>query len=283
VAVVAVAGSAVACGAGAGSTTPDAFAKLGTGAQAVSKVRSEVAAVKTVRMAIDQNLGTQGDSHMDAQAKFGDDASMRMTITGSALQKSGRDAPKSMEMVVTPTVMYMNAGPEGAKLTGGKPWMKIEFSDVLGAGDADAVEKSMTQEQDPTAQLALLEKSGDITKVGEEKVDGVETMHYRGTVDVAAALKATAEELKLSPAVLRQLKAANEKVGGTTADIDLWADPKGLPVKQTVKRQTKDGPTTSTVTYKDWGKPVDVTPPPADQTFDMMEMLKGLRPEGATA
>jgi len=65
--------------------------------------------------------------------------------------------------------------------------------------------------------------------------------------------------------------------GMENMNFDLWVDGQQLPQQMRMKsNQTSEGTLTMTMKYRDYGKPVDITEPPADQVTDFAEMMKQL-------
>ena len=103
----------------------------------------------------------------------------------------------------------------------------------------------------------------------EEQVDGQNTVRYELVTDVQqAAAEAESEAAKNS----YQLLLDN---GVTELKSTLWIGEDGLPVKaeavnpamNVMGREIPE--TTVTMTYSDWGAPVQITEPPADQVQEM--------------
>ena len=113
---------------------------------------------------------------------------------------------------------------------------------------------------DPSQQLTLLEHVGDdVEQVGQEQVDGVETTHYSGVVDLEAA----AEQAEGADA--EQLRQQYEQLGLSTVPFDLFVGPDGLPVRMATTVETSAGgqqvSSTSTVDFDEWGADVQVEAP----------------------
>ncbi|MFE5328679.1 hypothetical protein ACFRCG_20090 [Embleya sp. NPDC056575] len=278
-----------ACGneSGSGDRGPVAEGSSGDGggtkayagaAAAVFAAVDKVHGTESVAITVQQKLpGGQGSSAQGA-IRFGDAGGLRMTM--AMPQGAVKGMPAKIETLVTPTAMYMNMGSALTADTGGKSWLKMDFT-ALGSldktGALAAVGELMNKgfgQQDPTSQLSLLKGSGDIAEVGKEDLDGRPTVHYKGTVDMAKASQLGADALGLSPKTLESLRAANEAIGATSSTIEVWIDAKtDLPVRQSVRTPTKVGEVGSTVDYRDWGTKVDVTPPPASATVDFRELM----------
>ena len=173
-------------------------------------------------------------------------------------------------------VVYMNLGFLSSFLPGGKSWVRL---DVEKAGKAAGVDVSQLMGgagQSPSDWLALLKSHGDFTTVGTETLNGVETTHYQGTIDLqkAAEGSAAAEAMKH----LRDLGAPSDY------PIDVWVDDQGyIRQYESTYDETQGGNSMSTTTkveMSDYGADVVVSPPPADQVFDATELAtKGISSE----
>jgi hypothetical protein len=122
-----------------------------------------------------------------------------------------------------------------------------------------------------------LRGSGEVEEVGVEALDGVETTHYRATVDLDRAVQqAPAEARDQVQAQIDQIKAA----GISELPIDVWIDGDGLPRKLgydiTVEAEGQEVHTVLEMLFTDYGIEVDVTPPPADQVTDFSELTASL-------
>ena len=78
--------------------------------------------------------------------------------------------------------IYMTSPLFARQLPQGKTWMSL---DLQKAGKAAGVDFSSLSAQTPGQTLEQLKASGDVTKVGTETLDGVETTHYTATLDPA--------------------------------------------------------------------------------------------------
>jgi hypothetical protein len=72
------------------------------------------------------------------------------------------------------------------------------------------------------------------------------------------------------------------KAGGVTKEtIDLWvASDSSLPVRVDVSSSTSAGAFKVDMHLSDWGKPVSISAPPADQVGDISSMLGNLGSSG---
>ena len=130
---------------------------------------------------------------------------------------------------------------------------------------------------DPTAQLHTLAAVAEAEVVGEEDVRGEKTTHYRGTYDVARALRGARG---LQQAALRSSLGA-AATGVTQAPYDVFLDAEGRlrRLTQTIEVPGKDQTlkVTTTLELYDFGVPVVVMPPPGATQRDGAPLLAALR------
>ncbi|MFI0484175.1 hypothetical protein [Actinomadura sp. 9N215] len=195
----------------------------------------------------------------------------QMTVGGKSMG--------GMEYVLVNRTMYMKI-PMLSQLGAGsaaKPWLKISL-DELGKKSGMNLEQLLQQSQqmDPVQNTKMLTASKDVREVGKETVDGVQTTHYTGTYRMEDALS------KLPAETRETLRKSYAGSGMQNMNFDLWVDDKQFPRKLAMKSgQTTAGVMNMTMTYRDYGKPVEITAPPESQTTDFSQMLNGLGGGGA--
>ena len=186
---------------------------------------------------------------MDAQEQFSPSLEMSMTMSSPQFNIS--------EIMVGDTI-YMKM-PQLSSMLGGKPWAEFKLSAMAGSLGS-------------TFQSLLA--SGDVHKVGTETVDGVQADHYSGTVDAATAFDSSAAAKNLTPDQIAQLKSLMKSGGVTSETIDVWiATSDNLPVRVSVSSNTGKGAFKVDMHMSDWGKPISVSAPPADQVTDISSMM----------
>jgi len=166
------------------------------------------------------------------------------------------------------------------KLPGSKPWLKVDVAKAAAAAGIPGI-SSLTNNPlsgDPSQILQYLRAvSGGVKTIGSETVNGIQTTHYRGQINLdhvpdvlPAAQRASA----------KQAIAALEKTAGLKQlPIDVWIDGQQLvrrtrvAFKETVSGQALDAEVTSDILS--YGpQPVPATPP-ADQVTDLSSLLPG--------
>jgi len=167
-------------------------------------------------------------------------------------------------------VMYMQLGFLTAFLPGGKSWIRLDLADAGKAAGVD-LKQLMGATQNPSDWLAVLQGSGDFTKVGSESIDGVNTTHYHGTVDLRKAAEATGLTADAMQRLL-DLGAPSEY------PVDVWVDDSGyvrqFQASYDEKVSGQSMSTTMTMGMSDYGTDVEISAPPADQVFDATSLAK---------
>jgi hypothetical protein len=131
----------------------------------------------------------------------------------------------SMETIMDDGIMFMSAetfesmgGPTNG--LDGKDWILIDLSDVAPGLEEDFADLAQGR-NDPTQALGYLKGAADVELVGPDSIDGMETTHYRGTVDLE---KAVAE---VQAGAREEVRQAIEEFGRTTLPFDVWLDDEG--------------------------------------------------------
>lgn len=232
-----------------------------------------------VRMTMKMPASMEGGGDMEMTGVMGwDPTLMDMTVKGEAFQTEP-GAPEQMRMLMVDNVMFMDMGAEAAKDMDGKRWMKMDFAALAEQSGDKELQKQMTgglenMNQDPAQQLAILLDSPNLKHVGSEKVGGVDTDHYKGSLSVAEVLDANEGSLKvLSPEERKTLLEGVEKAGIKGYDIEVWVDEDGYPAKMNMGMDSPEGAVTIVAEYSDYGAKTTVQTPPAGETVDLMEML----------
>jgi hypothetical protein len=257
--VVALGMSASACGSGGG--TPAVSIK--TLQAAVSNTQDVASERFTMTISVEA-AGEHVDIDADGVAS-GDGKTLQLTMTLPTLG--------SIEARLVDNVMYMDFGDLGAlggKLPEGKRWVSIDLDALqsqAGGGVGSLIDQ--TRNSGPTQGLEYLQGlSGDVTKVGDDTVAGEHATHYRASIDYA---KVAAELPNTSADVAEKLA----KLGTVPADV--WIDDQDRVVKMHFSIDgsalgTGAGSTDLTMVITDFGVPVDVQAPPADETVDLASL-----------
>lgn len=279
-AAAALTGGVTACGSSDDSGDSDDAKGSGKGGLSVSPI----AALRTIENTTDKADSAKVESEttmgsvMSMKAKGalgwadGLTGNMTITYTGGQMAETMRQAgTTSMEARYLPEAYYAKMGERFAAQADGKHWVKYAYDDLerIGGGSG-AYMKDAMQNSTPHQSVKMLLASGDVKKVGEEKVRGVDTTHYSGTVNVAELAE---QSSGLSESQLADMKKQLEQAGITTETIDIWVNDENLLVKKTERGQMKTGRLSATAYYSDYGTEVSAEEPPAGDTADFKDLM----------
>lgn len=178
-----------------------------------------------------------------------------------------------LEQRVVDQVLYQKA--PGQKAPGGKPWIKIDLQKVA---EQQGVNNQQIGDPAQTAAYAKAITDKDVTEVGTEKVDGVNTTHYRVSVDVARLPGGDQMRKQLGPTLPMQVwlddegRLRRQQIDMTVkGPASASAEPDGGAAPQQLKM-------TTVMEFSDFGTEVDAEAPRADQVTDMTDkVLRGGR------
>ncbi|MEV8614050.1 hypothetical protein AB0383_40110 [Amycolatopsis sp. NPDC051373] len=188
---------------------------------------------------------------------------------------------QQVELRIVDKTLYVKIPPaEASRFGTDKPWLKI----TPGADDplSQAMSGSMgstSQASDPTELLDRVAEAGRIVSSDQTTLDGEKVNHDKVELDLDKILdKFTA----LMPAATKAKLEQQVKGKHIMLPTELWVDKNQLPrqitMDETALTQAEGtggaGLGKSTLEYSDWGAPVTITAPPADQIADMSEIVK---------
>lgn len=162
-------------------------------------------------------------------------------------------------------------------LADSKPWASVNL-DRLAQLQFGTPLAQLGGTSNPFEQLRYLEGiRDDAREVGREPIDGVETTHYSATIDLDRT--PAAQDPATRPAVDR-LRAL---LGSAALPVEVWVDDDGRirRATQTIAPNPSPGATpdpsstgsTTTVTFRAYGVPADISAPPPDQVTDLASLL----------
>lgn len=256
--------------AGCGQTAPSPAAppppmpKYTTLAELSTATANQMKLDKFVK--ITMNVGTAGKPMTEMEGSFLFDP------TGIALQTEQRvyngDTVREISMIVLQGQMYVKA-PGQFKLPPGKSWARVrpDTTNALLQTISKAVETTR-QSLDPTQSLSQISDAATIVESVEEPSDGVRAMRYRARVDLNRAI-AQLSDPSLQENFRRLLSIAQAS-GGSTLDYVFWLDERNQLLHFLMELPLPGGQGTvkTEARYHDWGAPLAITPPPADQVTD---------------
>jgi hypothetical protein len=262
VGLVAGCGAGGSAGSGAGGQDPrDALSDSSAKAQQAGSARYTGTA--------DPGLGQPVD--FQGTLSWKDRLTGEMTMTGSGLPGGG--AVRITEDALYTSIPSGLPGPMA-----GKRWGKFSYDDMSTVfGPVGKVFGAALTQTNPVRTAAMLRQAGDLKLVGEEQRNGVATEHLAGTIEPA---KLVADlKLGLTDDVLAELRSEYQKTGISSEQLDIWLDGQSLPVH--VEAKTTDSTGRQIVyaaDYSDYGQPQQISPPSADEVYDLGEHWKSPLP-----
>jgi hypothetical protein len=239
-----------ACGNGGGTTsseaaqlTPAAYVK-----QAATKSANAPSEHMTMKGSVavnGQQVTVDGGGNFDNEKRVG---SLHLDFNAAGLTGA-------IDEIVDGTTVYMKSPLFAALLPNGKSWLKI---DLQKAGAAKGIDFSTLGSQDPAQTMAQLRGLTNVRDLGTEQVDGVDTTHYRGRVDLSKVPQA------------KKLKALTD---ATYGPYDVWVGKDDGYVRRVkFSFTTGAGATKQRVAllseFSDFGKGVSISVPTESETFD---------------
>ncbi|TKG72831.1 hypothetical protein [Prauserella endophytica] len=235
----------------------------------VRAAEQSAAEFESARFFLNMDVGAMSMTGEGSGTFAGKDIAMEMVATMDLTSMGGESYTYELRMLGETLYLRMPpelAGPAG--LPTDKPWVSASYEDFVGLQlDMDR----MLETSDPTKQLELLAGSGEILDVEHnQKVDGRDTTKYVIDVDYEQLLEH--QGMAADPALLP------EGVELGRVPVSVWIDGRDLPLliemdmRDAIARvagEEEPGMFVSdallSMKYYDWGAPVSVEEPPADQ------------------
>ena len=229
---------------------------------------SKSAKVSLVANAAGKTVTAQGDYLFQPG-----DIELSLTETVEGQQVGLRIVDKTLYVKIPPA--------EASQMGTDKAWLKI----TPGANDplSQAMSGSMgstSEASDPTELLDRIGEAGRIVSSDQTTLDGEKVNHYKVELDLDKALD---KFTTLMPAATKAKVEQQVKGKHIMLPTELWIDKNQLPRQITMDETaltqaegTGAGLGKTTLDYSDWGTPVTITAPPADQIADLSEIAKKL-------
>ena len=211
-------------------------------------------------------ISMSGAGVVDTQTRKG-----HLTLTtsgGSGLPASARDA--TQQLIIDGLRIYVRSPLLASLLPSGVKWLKIDAAKVGRAAGIDLAVLAQSA-QDPSQSMQVLEAvSGDVKKVGDEQVRGVDTTHYRATVDLRKYPSVVPEASRAAAEV--SVEKTIQLTGTRRIPVDVWIDGDDLVRRFEQKLAAQGMPITQRIELYDFGTKVDVEPPPAREVKDLSDI-----------
>jgi lipoprotein LprG len=233
------------CGGGSGSGSATADGGDLTKANFASEVTKAQSAAETAHLeakvgASGQQMSMSGDMRMRKQ-----DLAFDLAMTGGAMGGEAR-------FILVDQVVY-------AKMPGlsqGDKYIKVDMA--KGDNPAAQMFQQMMSQFDPSKTFQGFKAATQVQERGTQEIDGVETTRYAVTVDTRKALKAQGMDQQVPSGQMPK-----------TIKYDVWVDADNLVRKLVMNVQGNS----VDMTLSQWGEPVEITAPPANQTTDIEQMM----------
>jgi predicted transcriptional regulator len=203
----------------------------------------------------------------------------RMTMDLSALAEGSGQELGEAEMIFDEFVVYMKFPFLQELQPQLKPWLKFDIRELGKEQGFDLGQLSQLNQNDPSQALQYLRAaSNDVKEVGKEDVRGVETTHYRMTIDLKKVVDQAPEDQR------EQLRASIDQIvelsGIQMVPTEVWVDEDGLARRMKLTYEGmrfapgQQGDMTMTMELYDFGVEVDVEPPPESEVTDIQELIQ---------
>lgn len=274
---------AAGCGANTAAIGPDltSFASAANASAASDTGRFELEA-KITLPGTDKGFGFSASGGFDtpnqrAQMSL-DLSSLAQLLAGFGQSLGGSssgDLPSDpgswrLEVIQNGDTVYVRTPLLDGKLPAGKTWVEGKAKDLATQGGSQLGQFGSLAGTDPRDAFAYLKAvSGSIETVGGESVRGVDTTHYRATIDPAKIESMLPAEQRQG---LGSLDGLLGQAGLGAIPLDVWIDAEQRVRKLELSLALGSGDQAAgahlTMELYDYGQPLDVSLPPAGQVVD---------------
>ena len=253
--------------------------------ETVQNASSETSSAKTaaIAMTISGGAGSLKNLTMNGAYDF-DNRLLAFEMDASKLGIEGASGTIEAVMDFSDSVVQYMKFP-GLKQEVGKNWMKIDVAAAVASvcPDFDFAALLQSQSGDPTSGLQMLKVAKSVKELGEEKIRGEQTTHYRVTTDirdVAAkapeASRKTMQEMAswyVDPVQTSDVWIDGE---GRARKSEVEVDSNNLKLPDCLAASQSQNPFNGTtkVSYElfDFGKKVDIEVPAANDVVDLADL-----------
>jgi hypothetical protein len=198
--------------------------------------------------------------------------SLGSSLGGTTSGDLGSPADWKLDAIQDGKTAYIHFPLLAKQLPPGKTWIRGDAKELSSADAGQMSQFGSLAGTDPRDVFGMLKAvSGSIEAIGSEKIRGVETSHYRATIDLAKVEQ-------LVPAAQRQglgsLGQSAQQAGVSEIPLDIWIDADQLVRKLSVDLDAKQPGTGQSVKASlvvelyDYGTALALELPPADQVVD---------------
>lgn len=204
------------------------------------------------------SVAGSGSGVFDTGADRSGQLSMKVNLQGSQVP---------VDSIIAGNLLYLRSSAfQQLGLSGDKAWVKLDLGQLAKQRGID-LSSFAAASPTPASALSYLRGTSNVREVGTEKVNGVDTTHYKATVDLA---RAAARSTGSTRQALRRVIQAN---GSRKLPIEVWVDGKGFIRKLRYAQRSGGNAVRLTMNLHDYGPPVEIKPPPADSVVDLQKVL----------
>jgi hypothetical protein len=250
-------------------------------AQVLASAPDKTLDASTARIAVDVSVKTDGKTvklHEEGVTELSG-RSAALSLDASQFGLEGIDG--DIEARFLHGVFYADFGPvfraagdEVPPAFAHKRWLRLDLSKTL-EGAAAANGNDPSSFTSGLQYLRAADKDG-IEELGEADVRGEHTTRYRVEVDVPT-LRKRLRAAKISSDVRRATEKSFDTIDGDTIRTDVWVDDDGLVRRQHLEMamHVKGQAMTMRITTElfGFGVTVHVVEPPADEVFDLNDLM----------
>ncbi|MFE9023810.1 hypothetical protein ACFYNL_35300 [Streptomyces sp. NPDC007808] len=226
---------------------------------AVRSAYDRTAEAETARMTVKVRAAANGEAvTSDGEGAIDlDDGDSTMTVKAEG---------RTVEQRVVDQVLYQKA--PGRKAAGGKPWIKIDLQQVT---ERQGVNPDQIGDPAQSAAYSKAISDDDVSKVGTETIDGVETTRYKVSVDVAQLPGGTRLREQLGPTMPMEIWLDDDgRIRRQQVDMTVEAPASAQPDTGASRQQVK---VSTMMEFSDFGTEVDAEAPPGDKVADMTDQV----------
>lgn len=179
-----------------------------------------------------------------------------------------------MDMVTDGAVVYVKlpSALTSAMAAGGKAWVKIDLTKLAGIPGLSSFGSNPTTSAPSDVLQALRSVSDSVVADGGQRVDGVETTHYRAELSLEHLVGAIPSADRT--AVQQALSTLAQATGTDEIPVDVWVDSQHLVrrFEMSMDLSAPAGPTmteTVKVDLGDYGPQRQPAIPPSDEVQDL--------------
>lgn len=242
---------------------------------------SETVGVEEIANAADASERTDGMKVAVEATVDGPGGEIPMTGSGVMDMKGQRGEfeyrlqGQEMRQVADRLTMYFKGGPFAAGLEDGKEWAKLDLARANREMGIDLGALQQPGSGDPRQMFSQLKAvSGDVEKLGEEEVRGVETTHYRGEVDLLKTPDGLPPERR--EAARKSMERAIEQFGLENYPMDVWIGDDDLVrrirMEPSMEVLGQEISFEMTMEFYDYGSPVSIELPRRDEVQDVTDL-----------